>query len=547
MKGHEEKLMSIYWLRPAFKRYSLRSPSWASFNKALCSSYSLLPFFVFFLLIVAVLVFTGQVDLGNYVSYSYIRSSRESSIDGLNCAAWNYTKSCPRYYPVRRQPSANPPPTCPDYFRWIHEDLRHWRQTGVTKEMVEKARETAHFHLTILDGKVYVENFRQSIQTRALFTVWGIAQLARTYPGRLPDLELMFDCDDRPVVEAERFGLPDSAPPPLFRYCSDWRSLDIVFPDWSFWGWAETNIKPWRSVLKDIKEGNKKAKWEDREPYAYWKGNPDVCPWRADLMRCNATPQTDWNARLYVQACNLLSTPNHLISPSLNLNYYCSYCCLLAFQNWIAESQQGYKQSNLGNQCTHRYKIYIEGWAWSVSEKYIFACDSPVLLNTLRWHDFFIRGMVPQHHYWPVRDDDKCRSLKFAVEWGNNRTKMAKSIGEAGSRFIHEDLKMEYVYDYMFHLLNEYGKLMKYKPSVPAGAVELCPESVACAARGIWRKFMEESLEKGPSESDPCTMQPPYNPQEILAFNEGKIKRTKQVEAWENQYWGRQKRKKQRL
>ncbi|KAL1549876.1 protein O-glucosyltransferase 1-like isoform X1 [Salvia divinorum] len=506
MKGHEEKLMKIFWLRPPFKRHS---PTWASFNKALCSSYSLLPFFVFFLLIVAVLIFTGQVDLGNYVSYSYIRTSRENSIEGLDCAAWNYTKSCPITYPVRREPSADPPPTCPDYFRWIHEDLRHWRRSGVTNEMVEKARETAHFRLTILDGKVYVENFRQSIQTRALFTAWGIAQLVRTYPGRLPDLELMFDCDDRPVVEAERFPLPDSAPPPVFRYCSDWRSLDIVFPDWSFWGWAETNIKPWRSVLKDIKEGNKKIKWEDREPYAYWKGNPDVCPWRADLMKCNATPQTDWNTRLYVQ-------------------------------NWIAESQHGYKQSNLGNQCTHRYKIYIEGWAWSVSEKYIFACDSPVLLMTLRWYDFFIRGMVPQHHYWPVRDDDKCRSLKFAVEWGNNHAKMAKSIGEAGSRFIHEDLKMEYVYDYMFHLLNEYGKLMKYKPSVPDGAVELCPESVACAARGIWREFMEESLEKGPSESDPCTMQPPYRPQEIQAFNDGKIKRTKQVEDRENRYWDTQ-------
>ena len=67
-----------------------------------------------------------------------------------------------------------------------------------------------------------------------------------------------------------------------------------------------------------------------------------------------------------------------------------------------------------------RYKIYIEGNAWSVSEKYIFACDSPVLLMTLRWYDFFTRGMVPQHHYWPVRDSDKCRSLKFAVDWGNN-------------------------------------------------------------------------------------------------------------------------------
>ena len=106
---------------------------------------------------------------------------------------------------------------------------------------------------------------------------------------------------------------------------------------------------------------------------------------------------------------------------------------------------------------------------------------------------------------------------------------------------------MEYVYDYMFHLLNEYGKLMKYKPSVPAGAVELCTESVACSTQGIWREFMEESLEKGPRGSDPCTMQPPYKPQEIQALVDGKIKMAKQVEAWENQYWDEQNKKPQRL
>lgn len=63
--------MKIFWLRPAFKRYSLRSPSWASINKALCSSYSLLPFVVFFLLIFAVLVFTGQVDLVSLLQTSH--------------------------------------------------------------------------------------------------------------------------------------------------------------------------------------------------------------------------------------------------------------------------------------------------------------------------------------------------------------------------------------------------------------------------------------------------------------------------------------------
>lgn len=27
---------------------------------------------------------------------------------------------------------------------------------------------------------------------------------------------------------------------------------------------------------------------------------------------------------------------------------------------------------------------------------------------------------MPLQHYWPVRQDDKCRSIKFAVEWGNH-------------------------------------------------------------------------------------------------------------------------------
>lgn len=67
-----------------------------------------------------------------------------------------------------------------------------------------------------------------------------------------------------------------------------------------------------------------------------------------------------------------------------------------------------------------RYKIYIEGTAWSVSEKYILACDSLTLIVKPQNYDFFTRGLMPVQHYWPVRDINKCRSIKFAVEWGNN-------------------------------------------------------------------------------------------------------------------------------
>ncbi|RDY13125.1 Protein O-glucosyltransferase 1, partial [Mucuna pruriens] len=436
---------------------------------------------------------------------------------GLRCSKeQKVIQTCPREYPTSHKPSTNQSRTCPSYFRWIHEDLRPWREKGITREMLEGARRTAHFRVVIVDGRVYVEKYAKSIQTRDVFTLWGIMQLVRMYPGKVPDLELLFDCNDRPVIPSEKFRGPNAAPPPLFRYCSDEWSLDIVFPDWSFWGWAEINIRPWKEVLKDIKNGNQKTKWKDRVPYAYWKGNPHVTPTRKNLLTCNVTEKDDWNTRLYIQ-------------------------------DWDKEANQGYKESNLGDQCTHRmmciglgtyrYKIYIEGWAWSVSEKYILACDSTTLYVRSRFHDFFVRGMVPLEHYWPIRDNSKCTSLKFAVEWGNNHTDKAQAIGEAASKFIHEDMDMDYVYDYMFHLLSAYAKLLSFKPSIPVGAVENCPETMACGLNGTERRFMEESMVKFPSDSNPCTIPPPYDPVGLRDFLDKKTNSIRQVEIWEDEYW----------
>ncbi|KAL6981917.1 hypothetical protein U1Q18_023535, partial [Sarracenia purpurea var. burkii] len=246
----------------------------------------------------------------------------------VNCSAWEQTKTCPRNYPTTHKPSPlnldhSSPKMCPEYFRWIHEDLRHWRETGITREMMEVNRGSATFRLVILNGRVYVEKYRNVYQTRDLFTLWGIVQLARRYPGRLPDLELMFNCDDSPVTRSNDYQGPNASPPPLFRYCSAAWSLDIVFPDWSFCGWAEINIKPWKQMLKDIQEGNNRVKWEKRVPLAYWRGNPYMGQTRQDLMKCDVANKYEWNTDLYKQ-------------------------------DWDRETAQGFKQSNLEDQCTHR-------------------------------------------------------------------------------------------------------------------------------------------------------------------------------------------------
>ena len=96
---------------------------------------------------------------------------------------------------------------------------------------------------------------------------------------------------------------------------------------------------------------------------------------------------------------------------------------------------------------------------------------------------------------------------------------------------------MDFVYDYMFHVLNEYAKLLKFKPTIPPNAVELCSETMACPATGTWKKFMEESMVMSPSDEIPCSFPPPYDPQALQNFLERKANSTRQVEDWENEYW----------
>lgn len=151
------------------------------------------------------------------------------------------TYTCPKdYYPTKleQDQDSSTASTCPEYFKWIHEDLKPWKSKGITRDMVERGKNVSHFRLVIVNGKAYVEKYDKVYQTRDVFTIWGILQLLRLYPGKIPDLDLMFQCGDKPVVLKKDFQGPQAmSPPPVFHYCGDENAHDIVFPDWSFWGW----------------------------------------------------------------------------------------------------------------------------------------------------------------------------------------------------------------------------------------------------------------------------------------------------------------------
>ncbi|XP_024026706.1 O-glucosyltransferase rumi homolog [Morus notabilis] len=393
----------------------------------------------------------------------------------LHCSYLACSHSAYKYNPSVKRRRSDPDSAarkCPEFFRWIHQDLEPWARTGISAGHLEEAREFAAFRAVIVGGRLFVDLYYACVQSRTMFTIWGLLQLLRRYPGMVPDVDMVFDCMDKPSINGTEHG---SFPLPLFRYCTTQAHFDIPFPDWSFWGWPETNLNPWDEEFRDIKRGSERTSWTKKHPRAYWKGNPDVdSPVRTELLNCNHS--RTWGAQIWRQ-------------------------------DWTEEAKGGYEKSRLSNQCNNRYKIYAEGYAWSVSLKYILSCGSLALIISPQYEDFFIRGLIPMKNYWPISSTDLCPSIKYGVEWGNAHPSEAKAIGKGGQEFM-ESLSMNRVYDYMFHLINEYSKLQTFKPVRPSSALEVCPESLLCHADSKQRKLLEKSTAH-PSPNPPCSLQPP--------------------------------------
>ncbi|CAL5196106.1 unnamed protein product [Lathyrus oleraceus] len=460
-----------------------------------------IPFSSIILIVFVTSSFILEIDFTKITSGTILKTievfnNKQQPQFPLNCNVTTCSSNYPTTFQQNDYPTSSP--SCPQYFKWIHEDLKPWEKTGITREMVESGQNLSHFRLVIVNGKLYIEKFAKAFQTRDVFTIWGIIQLLRLYPGKIPDLELMFQCGDKTVVEKRNFQGSDVSPPPVFHYCGKENYYDIVFPDWTFWGWAELHIRPWETTLHNIQEGNKNVKWEDRVPYAYWKGNPSVSSIRKELVKCNASDGHDWNARIFGV-------------------------------HWKEEKSKSFNDTKLENQCTYRYKIYAEGATWSVSEKYIIACDSMTMFIEPRYYDFFTRSMLPLQHYWPISAKNMCEEIKFAVDWGNTHLDSAQLIGEGGTKYVTDNLKMKFVYDYMFHQLSSYAKLLRFEPKIPEGGVEVCAESMACSLRGARKHFLVESMVVSPSDAPPCTMPSPYTSESLQQFLQAKEELIRQV------------------
>ena len=122
-----------------------------------------------------------------------------------------------------------------------------------------------------------------------------------------------------------------------------------------WWCRPEIRIKPWTTLKEELKEGNNRTKWVNREPYAYWRGNIKMGKVREELSKCTHTDEQDWNARIYNLVTHLF---HHSQLIFLFFSHYLyvliiarNYACM---QDWGQETVNQFSTSELSNQCTHK-------------------------------------------------------------------------------------------------------------------------------------------------------------------------------------------------
>lgn len=184
---------------------------------------------------VVVQIFGGQI-FGNHLYTNYTPADLIYNPFGPDFTQEKATEilKCMRTSPSSI-PSASvslPAKECPSYFQLIQKDLEPWKESGITQEMIEWAKDAAFFRVVVLDSKLYIERYKQCFMNRAIFEVWGLLLFVEKFKGQIPDVEFMFACGDVPRMP--RTGSAGV----MFSFDSNHGHYDIPFPDWTFWGWC---------------------------------------------------------------------------------------------------------------------------------------------------------------------------------------------------------------------------------------------------------------------------------------------------------------------
>ena len=219
----------------------------------------------------------------------------------------------------------------------------------------------------------------------------------------------------------------------------------ILMPCFTLWSWPEARAGRWKGKLNSILNAGLRLKFEERTPKAFWRG-----------VFNNGGRR--WFHSLSAKYPNLVDVQQNVWSKHDNA--------------LPLVGSEAY--TTLEDHCKFKYLLHIEGGSYSSRLKYLLLCGSTVIYDRgNHWDEYWYHLL--EHNQNVILFEKRGNEDEFnkTLDYLRKNEDKAKEIGNQGRQLVSHYLSENAISCFWWKILDEYGKLIGYKPTLHPDAIPM--------------------------------------------------------------------------
>ncbi|KAG2484899.1 hypothetical protein HYH03_016379 [Edaphochlamys debaryana] len=359
-----------------------------------------------------------------------------------------------------------------DLYDTIHDDLRHWRERGITAEVMDWLTEqlpawpwvNRAVGVAFVGGVPYITTDPEKLRIKRLsqhrFMLAAhlalFLSLQETFGPLLPDVELVVSTADMPtVITADYLNrtAAGEAPgvPPVLRFAKSDSYADILVPHIHFFARGFT-----QETLSRVQQSRERYPWGERNATLFGRFTG------YDRLIDPRAPETFRRGANGTNIC----APRELKPPTVSCETRKHFVHEWAPQAVAAGAPIDLLGARLDmfHHAHYKYLLNLDGQSISTRLEQLLATGSLVVKEEGGYRAFYYPLLKPHVHYKPFWRQGPEEVLDV-LSWAARHDDEAAAIGARGQAFAQTYLHTRALVCYWFTIIKELSTLMRYTPA----------------------------------------------------------------------------------
>ena len=183
--------------------------------------------------------------------------------------------------------------------------------------------------------------------------------------------------------------------------------------------------------------------WGTKKEIAYWRGNTTGGDYE----------YYGWDFKPRSEVVLFSKFHPHLV----NAKFVGNYCLPQNIESTFNQYGLFDSYSSQEDQLGYKYLIAIDGNSWPSSLQWQLFSYATILKQESDFLEYYYNALKPYVHYVPYRTD--CSDLEEKINWLKSHDAQAQEIAKNARAFADENISLETMAAYYYHLITAYAKV----------------------------------------------------------------------------------------